>query len=509
MEWEVMFIENNANQIKGVLECYDRINIKCVAGQFGYAGGMGNFFDMLGAKYFSFCEMFKSTTEMIVANAEALAKVNNIGIEFIRSPRRYGRKDEKIDAILEQRGYHEGLVKIWSQLETINTYRAWTDKTTNKTSFRTGTTNCKVYYFYFIDRTLGLCFVKVPTAAPFISTIYFNGHNWLEKKLQKAGIKHQKVENAFTYIEDFNKAQKICDGFRVDDIKQALDILISRCCPLPKEWDLNWFYTISQCEFALDIVFKEQDVLKPIYDNIVKTAMHTITPENIATFLGKRLTVKFEGEMGSRYSERVLGTRIKCQMGALSVKTYDKFGKILRIEVTTLDVSQINLFRDVFKRNGEIDHKAAPAKKDVFSLFSLITPFKNIIQRYLEFISAFDDPSDGIKKLNEVTGKKQVNGKNVKGINFFDKTDMKILNSISAPELVLNGFRCKYLKSAFPEFKDKPWRITCILKRLRNLKIIVKTSNASKYYFSELGKKIAVAGMHIINQLLTPALASV
>jgi hypothetical protein len=503
-----MLTENYADQISGVLECYDRINIKCTPGQLGYAGGMENFFDMIGERYFDYAKVFKPITEQIVANAEALAETNNMKVDFIRSPRKFGRKDEKIDAILEKRGYHEGLVTIWSQLETINTYRPWTDKETKKTTFKNGTINCLVYYFYFIDRTLGLCFVKVPTASPFISTIYFNGHDWLEKKLQKAGIKHQKVENAFTYIEDFDKAQRICDGIRVDDIKQTLDILMTRCCPLPKEWNMNWFYTISQCEFALDIVFKEQNVLKPIYDNIVKTAMHTVTPENIATFLGKRLTVKFEGEMGSRYNERVLGTRIKHQMGALSVKTYDKFGKVLRIEVTTMDVSQINLFRDVFKKNGEIDHKAAPAKKDVFSLFSLITPFKNIIKRYLEFISAFDDPSDGIKKLSEVTGKKQVDGKNVKGINFFDETDMKILNSISAPELVLNGFRCKYLKSAFPEFKDKPWRITCILKRLRNLKIIVKTSNASKYYFTELGKKIAVAGMHIINQLLTPALAS-
>ena len=44
--------------------------------------------------------------------------------------------------------------------------------------------------------------------------------------------------------------------------------------------------------------------------------------------------------MGSRYNERVLGTRIKRQMGELSVKIYDKFGKVLRIEVTAHNVSK-------------------------------------------------------------------------------------------------------------------------------------------------------------------------
>jgi hypothetical protein len=124
---------------------------------------------------------------------------------------------------------------------------------------------------------------------------------------------------------------------RVEDFHQSFDILINRFLPLPQEWNLRKNYTISQCEYSLDIVFKNREELSSIYSNIVKTAMHTVTPENIATFLGKRLTVKFKGEAGNRYNERVLGTRIKHQMGEISVKVYDKFGKILRIEVTTLN----------------------------------------------------------------------------------------------------------------------------------------------------------------------------
>ncbi|MGA2109403.1 MAG: hypothetical protein ABSH25_17395 [Syntrophorhabdales bacterium] len=43
--------------------------------------------------------------------------------------------------------------------------------------------------------------------------------------------------------------------------------------------------------------------------------------------------------MGNNFETRIFGTRIKHHMGALSIKMYDKFGIILRIETTVNDVS--------------------------------------------------------------------------------------------------------------------------------------------------------------------------
>jgi hypothetical protein len=360
---------------------------------------------------------------------------------------------------------------------------------------------------FSVQSLLGLCFVKVPTIAPFVVTIYFNGHGLLETKLKKENIAYQKVDNAFTYIANYERAQELSDKIRVEDIHQAFDIFMDRFCPIPKEWTLPWNYTISQVEYALDIIFKKQDELKPIYDNIVKTAMYTVTPENIATFLGKRLTVKFEGEMGSRYNERVFGTRIKHQMGELSVKAYDKFGKVLRIEVTAYNVSKLNAFRDVFKRNGEIETKSAPVKKNIYSLFVLIPVFKNIIGRYLEFISSFDDPSDGIKKLDNITSNKQVDNKTVKGFNFFDKMDEKILLAIADGKFTINGLRAKNLRSQFPELQA--WQISNLLKRLKLHGLIKKVAKSYKYYTTALGKDVITAGLYLKNQVIAPCLSKV
>jgi len=248
-------------------------------------------------------------------------------------------------------------------MEGCNTYKPWHDKATGKTFLRHDTGKCLHYYFYFIDPEYGLCYLRVPTWAPFRLQFYFNGHNWLENKLIKHGITYTKLDNAFHTISDFATAQELSDKIRVEDLHQVLDIVARRYCPLPETNEIHYNWSIMQVEYAMDICFKKQEVLQPMYNEIIKTAVHTVNPDNIANFLGKRFSVLFEGESGSQYDRRILGTRIKHQMGEVSVKMYDKAGVILRIECTSNDVSQFRQVRDVQQRDGAVVQKEAPLKR--------------------------------------------------------------------------------------------------------------------------------------------------
>ena len=74
--------------------------------------------------------------------------------------------------------------------------------------------------------------------------------------------------------------------------------------------------------------------------NIVgfKTAIFTVKPANIATFLGQRINYSCKKEVGITYNQRILPTRIKHLMGDVSIKMYDKFGLVLRIKSTCNDI---------------------------------------------------------------------------------------------------------------------------------------------------------------------------
>src|SRR3954466_2671654 len=95
---------------------------------------------------------------------------------------------------------------------------------------------------------------------------------------------------------------------------------------------------------------------------------HTVKPDNIATFLGRKLSTRFEGEMGNRFNIRIEGTRIKHTMGPVSIKLYDKFGLILRIETTVNDLSFFKHYREVEHRDGSRETKWACMQKTIYSL---------------------------------------------------------------------------------------------------------------------------------------------
>src|ERR1700691_6308339 len=69
--------------------------------------------------------------------------------------------------------------------------------------------------------------------------------------------------------------------------------------------------------------------------------------EQIATFLGRHITPQLAQEIGNQFSTRIEGTCIKHRFGKCTIKMYDKFGSVLRIEITTNDVSFFKHHRKV------------------------------------------------------------------------------------------------------------------------------------------------------------------
>ncbi len=259
------------------------------------------------------------------------------------------------------------------------------------------------------------------------------------------------LDNAFLDISDFEKAQEIADSFSPEQLHTILDCLARRYCPFLKKFGLSYHWSIMQVEYATDIVFKQQSYLQAMYDTLARTAIHTVKPDTIATFLGKKLHGNYQDDMGNRFSTRIEGTCIKHSMGPASVKLYDKFGIVLRIETTTYDVSFFEHYRKVEHRDGTCEMKVAHMKKGIYSL----VPLKNIVsrsnQRYLEFISTLDDNRVGSVNLNKIS--KNVTEKNhtYKGFNFFNDDDQQVFLAIVRGEFNIRGFQNKNLRMKLKE----------------------------------------------------------
>ena len=60
---------------------------------------------------------------------------------------------------------------------------------------------------------------------------------------------------------------------------------------------------------------------------------------------------------------RIEGTRIKYTLGPVSLKLYDKFGLILRIETTVNDPAFLRHYREVEHRDGSRGIQWSPMQK--------------------------------------------------------------------------------------------------------------------------------------------------
>jgi len=491
------------DKLDGVLSCYDRIVITGTLPQLCYAQGMTGYLYQHGIRIFDYARFAEPFREQLRHNAERIAKENNIKIEHIRKKKT--KKEKIVQKVLRRRGTAPGLVHIISAMESCDSYQPWHDKQSGKTYLKPRSGQCLHYYFYFIDEELGLCYVRVPTWCPFRLQIYFNGHHWLASKLTEQGVKFSMLDNAFEFIEDYQKAQNIVDAFSVEELHKKLDHFAQQYCPVHTHFNQVYHWSVMQAEFATDIIFKQQADLQEIYDHLFRTAIHTVKPDNLATFLGGKQLTNYQGEVGNRYNVRIEGARIKHTMGEVAIKMYDKFKKILRIETTVNNLTFFRHYRTVEHRDGTTSKKYAAMKKNIYSLVPLQKLLLASNRRYLEFISAFDDHSSGHQNLRRVSQAVEKSNRKYRGFNFFENEDLKLLLAIARGEFNISGFKNRDLRKFLPT--KTPAQISRLIKRLRMHGLIRKAKNAYKYYLTKLGKKVIATALKIKELIIVPKLA--
>ena len=500
----MLFIEKYSNQISGVLNCYDRVVIQGTIPGICYADGMTSYLYFKKIKIFDYPQFAAPFREELRKNAEEFALNNGINIEFIA--KRNIRKEKIIEKIIKERGDHPGPVHIISAMESCPSYKPWHNKNTGKTYLKSVQGKCLHYYFYFIDEDLGLCYVRVPTWCPFRLQIYFNGHNVLNSSMKKKGIHSVMLDNAIFKTESFETAQNFSNNLNIEHLHEKLNEFATRYCPVIKHFPLGYHWSIMQVEYSTDIIFKRQEDLKLIYENLTRTAIHTVKPENIATFLGKKLVPQYQDEMGNNFSTRIEGTCIKFKMGKTSIKMYDKQGIILRIETTTNDVSFFKHYRKVEHRDGTTSMKLAAMKKGLYSLGPLTDILFSANKRFLNFIADIVDPSVGIKKLDKVSETVVQNNRPFKGFNFFSQADIKILQALISGEFTINGFQNKTLRNKLEDYSSS--QISRVLKRLHTHGLIKKVAHTYKYYLTRLGSQVITMGIKLKSMVIIPELAN-
>ena len=400
------FIAKHADKIEGTLSCFDRLLFRGYLPLFSGAA-MAAFLDGRGIRRPELKSFLLRQAYLLKDHSRRMAERSGRPFQYFGQR---VKKEQLARQIAERDKIEEGLVCVFSTLEPCRTYSLrWREASYVQSARR----KCLFLYYYMMDREFGLIHVRIQTWFPMQIQVYVNGHEWLARKLTRHGIRYTKHDNAFLAVEDSRRAQTLADRFASLDWVRRLDRLARAVNPLLPELlaPMTYYWVTAQAEYATDIVFKSHRGLRDLMPRLVEHSSLHFSAKDVMSFLGRKLTGHFQGEVVTDRFElplrgRLPGCRVKHRMKQNWLKMYEKAGFVLRIETVLNQPEEFRVRRRV-RRGGRHVTAWVPLRKSVAYLFRYREISLQSNSRYLNALAQVDDPTTALHALDKITTRKQ------------------------------------------------------------------------------------------------------
>ena len=290
-------------------------------------------------------------------------------------------------------------------------------------------------------------------------------------------------------------------------LHDKLKELTALCCPASRQFPNGYHWCLTQVEYAQDLVFPEQATVDTLFEELARQALLAVKVEDVARFLGKRLPLGQDTQVNSHLGRRHAGLRLIHSFGPASVKLYNKPGGILRLEMTTYDVSFFKHYRQVVHRDGTAERCLATVKKSIYSLRDLAELMQAGVKRYSHWLASLREHTAGQRDADRL-GRScaDKHGRTYRGFNPFFKEEEELLQLLLRGEHALLGVTARRLRLVLTGWSRG--RIGRLVKRLRLHGLLRKVGHTYTYHLTPLARRVVTAVLDIKNNLMIPALAA-
>ncbi len=448
----------------------------------------------LGVLYKDFKSYFMDITNSIISHIENSAAELGRPVKYLPSAK--SCKEDEARAFLLADPVDDGLICVLKALETCKTAKAY-GSDSGKLQVKSTYTKCLHYYLYYLDKEYGFMFVKIQTWFPFNIQVYINGRELMKHVFDVNGITYKCYDNSFADISDVAKAQELADKFDSSKLCRHLDGFAKSINPfldtVQKTFGQGYYWCVSQCEFATDVMFKERSFLEDIYPSLVGHAFYDFTCTDVFTFMGRKPDPRFQGEAVSDYKKRPVGCRAKFRMKSNSIKMYDKCN-VLRIETTINDPREFKVFGIVRHHDGTESKEWKPMGKSISNLYRYAEISKACNQRFLDAMADIVPVESTLEEIGKICSGKKQNGKKVTGFNVWSPEVVRIMETVCDGRFIIHGFRNKDISGkilpGITDLKKRSSKTSRILKKLRQHGLIKKVQRSKRYHVTSKGRRI-------------------
>jgi hypothetical protein len=507
------FINRFGEHVTGILSGLDRVRFRAT---------LRRLFCPEGPEiYLNYCKVliknFKAFAQGLSdrVKARAYEQFQKAGRPNIYLPSSQLDKETLIEQMVLKDQIKQGPIALLSGVEPCLSFRVRWDHQTRKPRLVMESARCTHLYHYYEHPKVGRMHIRVQTWFPFSVDVCLNGHQWLARQMDRAGIDYRQRDNCFSWIKDYPKAQKLMDQQLDNDWAALMNSFLSLAHPLAAEItapiaDLSYYWSTSQSEYATDVLFDSSRELGKLYPKFLRHAITSFQSPDVMRFLGRRVPQSgtkvhgnFQGEVTSSLKERAEGVRIRHTLNGNSLKMYDKAASVLRVETTIVKPTEFRVYRST-EGQPKQSKRWMQLRKGVCDMYRRAQVCRAANTRYLEALACVIGSSSLLEEAAGVCGPVLHNGKRYRGLNALAQKDHALLLAVSRGEFALSGIRNADLRallyqSAKPtkltkrEIRRRSAAVTRQFALLRAHGLLRKMPRSHRYLLPAKGRRIITA----------------
>lgn len=498
------FVERYRNRVQGILTGFDRVVFRGTLTSINYTESLSKWLSHHHVLLKDFTEYSRQLTEQIKQAAQQMALEAGRPYEYLASSRE--SKEERAQRILQQKPIEQGLVCVLGCVEPCRSFRVGTryGRRRNTLELRTARRQCLHLYFYFIDRRFGWMHVRVQTWLPFMIQVCLNGREYLARQMDRVGMRYERRDNCFAWIEQLDRAQMILQRLERQKWFRILDGLAQRVNPLlaPKRgmWQLGYYWTVWESEYATDVMFRDAASLQEVYPLLAKQAQERFGPREVLRFFNRRRGARLQGRIETDWRRRSEGCRLKHRVEENSIKMYDKQGSVLRVETTINNPTRFKVRRRVW-RNGRKVWAWVDMRKGLADLRRRVQASAAANHRYLAALAAFLLPVTSDRLLDPVSVPVQRGRCRYRAVRPIAPDDSALFAAVLDGRYCVHGFRNRDLRPCDPPSPEHDRRAARQISRrlalLRAHGLIYRIPQTHSYAPTEHGRIVMTRALEL------------
>jgi hypothetical protein len=369
------------------------------------------------------------------------------------------------------------------------------------------------YSFHVMDPVWGHVTIKMSGHPPFGAQVILNGHEYVARQAQVAGIALAKEGNCFTAVADPQALAQVADTLSQDAavgrLSQVCDRWIySACLCFGLDGDeqarsgFRYNYSVFQVEYSRNLLFRVGGQMDRVFNTVVDRTRARLDVPTLRTMFGakKRPGVNGTPDLSPKLAVVIETPRwdltlFKVHFGLLTLKGYTKGERVLRFEAVTHNTKQLGVGRTLDK---------FPA---------IVARLTGMIERFCTTLDCVDVGfiPDGI--LDDLPQPTRIGATRIGGIDLNKPRTRAALAAVLALSAAPDGFTVADLATKVHTMTGNTGytrrQAAYDVRKLRGKDLICKPGRTRRYQVPDLAARTIAALLTLRDQVIGPILAGV